>query len=116
MKKIKSLISIILVCVLCVSLCACGGISREDAIGTWSGAYTHNGVSYSRAFALSPTGEYTEASYKNGSFNGTENGTWEIKGRKVILHPDGNTGISVVYKYKGGKLVNAAHEFTKTYN
>ncbi len=50
---------------------------------------------------------------KNGELSSAEEGTWEVKGGKVVLHKDGNMGVSTVYKYKGGALVNNDHEFTK---
>ena len=36
MKTSRIVVALLLVCVVCFSLCACG-ISREEAIGTWSG-------------------------------------------------------------------------------
>ena len=112
MKIAKKLISIVLVCLLCLSLCACG-ISEDKAVGTWTGSYVYNGNSFSVAFILNADGNYSYASYKNGSFNKAESGTWEIKGGKVILHENGNVGISTKYKYKGGALVNNDHQFYK---
>ena len=112
MNKIKNIVSIALVCVICLSLCACG-IKEENAVGTWSGTYVYNGNTFAVAFVLSADGDYAKATYKNGSFSSTEDGTWEVKGGKVVLHEDGNMGISTVYKYKGGALVNNDHEFTK---
>lgn len=73
----------------------------------------YNGSSFSCAFVLSADGTYAEATYKDGSLSSTETGTYEVKGSKVILHENGNMGTSTVYKYKGGKLVNNGHEFTK---
>ena len=113
MKKMKSLIAVILVCAICLTLCACG-IKKEDAIGTWVGSYVYNGNQFTRAFTLSADGTYAEVTYKNGEFSSTETGTYEVKGGKVILHENGNMGISTTYKYKGGALVNNDHEFYKT--
>lgn len=112
MKTSRILVAFLLVCAVCFSLCACG-ISREDAIGTWSGTYVYNGSTFSCAFVLSADGTYAEATYKDGSLSSTESGTYEVKSNKVILHENGNMGTSTVYKYKGGKLVNNGHEFTK---
>ena len=44
---------------------------------------------------------------------GTWTGTYEISGRRVELHPNGEKGHTTPYEYKGGKLVNNDHEFTK---
>ena len=109
----KSLIAIVLVLSVCLSLCACG-ISRENAVGTWSGTYVYEGNTFSCTFVLYESGEYDEVTYKNGSFSSSENGTWEIDGGKVVLHEDGNMGVSTIYKYKSGALVNNNHRFTKS--
>lgn len=108
----KRLISIILVCILCLSLCACG-ISEDEAVGTWSGAYEYNGNDFATAFTLEENGDYIKITFKNGSLSSSETGTWEVKGGKVILHEGGNKGVSTEYKYKGEALVNNKHEFTK---
>ena len=112
MRTTKRLLSIFLVCALCFCLSACG-ISKEDAVGTWSGTYEYNGNMFAVAFVLDAGGDYAEVTYKNGTLSSVEEGTWEIDGGKVVLHKDGNTGISVVYSYKGGALVNNKHEFYK---
>jgi hypothetical protein len=112
MKKYQSLIAVVLLVALSLSLCACG-ISREEAIGAWSGTYVYNGNTFSVAFVLSADGNYAKTSYKNGDFNKAETGTWEIDGGKVVLHENGNTGHSVVYKYQGDALVNNDHKFYK---
>lgn len=113
MKTCKILVAAMLICAVCLSLCACG-ISKAEAVGTWSGSYVYNGNLFSRAFVLAADGTYSEATYKNGSFSDSEIGTYEVKGGKVILHEDGNMGVATEYKYKGGKLVNNGHEFSKT--
>ena len=112
MRKIKSLVAVVLLCVICFSLCACG-ISKKEAIGTWGGSYTYKGNKFVRTFVLGADDEYAEVTFKNGSMSSSEVGTYEVKGNKVILHKDGNKGISTIYKYKGGKLVNNDHEFSK---
>ena len=112
MRIFKSFIAIILVCVICLSLCSCG-ISKEEAIGVWSGSYVYNGNQFSSGFVLSADGTYIQITYKNGNLNSAEEGTYEVKGGKVILHENGDMGISCEYKYKGGKLVNNGHEFYK---
>ncbi len=110
LKRVMALVLVAVIC--CAFLCACG-ISEEEAVGTWTGSYTYNGNDFSVAFVLSADGTYSEATIKNGSLNGTEKGTWEVDGGKVVLHPNGDTGHSVTYKYKDGALVNNGHEFTK---
>ena len=112
MKKSKLLIVLALVGIICFSLCACG-ISREEAVGTWSGTYVYEGNTFAVAIVLSEEGNYGKASYKNGSFNSSESGTWEIKGGKVVLHRDGDMGVSTEYKYKGDALVNNVQKLYK---
>ena len=112
MKKIKIMILVALVCLICISLCACG-ISKEDAVGLWSGTYVYEGNQFACAFVLTEGGDYYKETFKNGSLSSSEIGTYEVKNGKVILHEDGNMGISTEYKYSGGKLVNNGHKFTK---
>ncbi|MBO5859980.1 MAG: hypothetical protein J6R20_09440, partial [Clostridia bacterium] len=89
-------------------------ISRKEAIGTWSGSYEYDGNSFSATFVLEEDGDYAYLSYKNGSYNKTEGGTWECKGGKVILHEEGNRNISSEYTYKDNALVNNDHYFYKS--
>ena len=112
MRKLKVLISAVLVCAICFSLCACG-LSEKDAVGTWSGTYVYNGNQFVCAFVLSADGTYSEVTYKNGSLSSAETGTYEVKGGKVFLYEKGGLGSYTEYKYKDGKLVNNGHEFTK---
>lgn len=111
MKTTKRIVSLSLVLVLVLMLCSCG-ISREEAIGTWSGTYTYDGSLYSVAFVLSSNGSYAKAVVKNGSLSSSEMGTWEVEGGAVVLHAR-NGGGTTRYKYKGGALVNNGHKFTK---
>lgn len=113
MKKTRSILALALVCMLCVTLCACG-INEEEAVGTWSGTYVYNGNSFAVAFVLSADGNYSSVIYQNGSFHSSEEGTWEIDAGDVVLHENGNMGIATRYEFKGGKLVNNDHEFTKS--
>ena len=101
MKKIKCIVSIALVCVICLSLCACG-IKEADAVGTWSGTYVYNGNTFAVAFVLSADGDYAKATYKNGSFSSTEDGTCLPQFEGFItydeLEPVGSDAIST-YDY-----------------
>lgn len=108
----KKAVSLILALVMCLSLIACSA-SKEDLVGTWSGSWTYNGNQFERTFVLKNDGTYTSVMYKNGQYYETESGTYEISGRTVDLHPNGDEGQSTPYKYKGGKLVNNDHEFVK---
>ena len=110
--KIRSLVAVVLVCALCFTLCACG-ISKDEAVGTWSGSYSYEGNAFSVAFVLSADGEYTKLMYKNGAYYKAESGTGEIEGGDVLLHENGNEGVSTIYKYKGDALVNNDHKYYK---
>lgn len=118
MKNLKCFVAVALICVMLVSLCSCGGISKKDAIGTWSGAYVYNGSQFVTAFALSENGTYAEITYKDGSMANAETGTWEVDDGEVVLYENGNKNYdigvtSTRYQYKSGVLVNSGHEFRK---
>lgn len=108
----KKAISLILALVLCLSLCACSP-SKEDLVGTWSGSWTYKDNQFEETIVLKDDGTYKSAMYKNGKHHESESGTYEINGRTVELHPNGDEGCTTPYKYKGGKLVNNDHEFFK---
>lgn len=108
----KKALALFLVAVLCLSLVACAP-SKEKLVGTWSGSWTYNGNEFTRTFVLESDGTYTEVMYKNGEYYKTETGTYEIRGRNVDLHPNGDKNQSTPHKYRGGKLYNADHAFVK---
>lgn len=112
MKKIVSIVALVVLFSLCLSLCACG-IEKKDVVGTWGGSYTYEGNSFSVGLALTDGGDYAKVTYKNGSLKSEESGTYEIDGRKVKLHPDGNKNSTTEYKYKDGTLENNGHKLTK---
>jgi hypothetical protein len=112
MKKIKILVAAVLLCSMLLSLCACS-VKKEDVIGAWSATYTYQGNEYACMFTLSDDGNYHYVSFKNGVLSTIEDGTFEINGSKVVLHRDGNEGVSRTYKAKGEHLVNNGHEFSK---
>ena len=112
MKKTKAAISLIMVVSICLVLVACG-ISQDEVVGTWSGTWEYNGKLIACAIVLNANGSYAKAIVKDGSDTSAEVGTYEIKGSEVRLHPNGNTGDTIAYKYKGGALVNNGHELYK---
>lgn len=111
--RINKIIALVLAAMMCCVLLSACGISESDAVGTWSGTYVYDGNNFAVAFILSADGEYSKATVKNGEVSSTETGVWEIDGGKVVLHKDGNFGVSTEYKFKGGALVNNDHEFYK---
>ncbi len=113
MKKIKSIVAAIMVCVICLSLCSCA-VKKEDVTGTWSSSWVYNGNEIACMFTLNENGKYNEVTFKNNTLYKVENGTYEIKGSKVILHLNGNEGISTEYKFRNDKLVNNKHEYIKS--
>ncbi len=112
MKTLKRTLVLVLILTMVLCLASCG-LEAEEVLGTWVGAYEYEGNSFSRAFVLDADGTYAEVTYKNGALSSTEVGTFEVKGKHVRLHPDGNTGITVEYDYKGEALVNNDHEYYK---
>ena len=108
----KKILAIGIVLIICISLCACG-ISKEEAIGTWSASWVYNGNNISSAFVLEVDGTFSEVTYRNGSLSSTLTGTYEIEGSKVFLYENGNKGSFMEFKYSGGALVNAGHKYYK---
>ena len=111
MRKLKSVLSLALILGLCLSLAACA-LSEDDVVGVWTCSYVYNGNDLDVAFALDEDGTYAEVINRNGVLSSTEVGTWEIDGRRVLLHPDGEPG-TTPFNYKGGKLENNDHYFTR---
>ena len=108
MKKIKSLISAILACLLCIILCSC--VSKDTAAGTWRDNYIYNGSEFSVTLVLEENGHYTYVSYKNGSLSKAMEGEWETIGNEVCIYTE--TG-STSYDYIDGKLANGSQNLTK---
>ncbi len=108
-------ISLCLVIVLLIGILAACGISKDELVGSWTGTYTYNGNRFDVAIVFKSSGSYSKATMKNGTLSSTETGDWEIKGGKVILYSDAATyhGVSTTYNYKGGKLENNNHYFSK---
>ena len=111
MKKIRFCLTLVLLCAICISLCACG-LSEEQVVGTWSSTYEFYGSNFNNSFTLSADGTYSRTVYKDGVLSPSESGTWTIEGNKVCLFKDDNSS-NPEYTYKGGKLVNGGHTFTK---
>ena len=107
----KRLFLIAVACALCFCLCACG-ISKDKAVGSWSGTYEYNGNQFSVDFVLEANGQYFKETYKNGSLDSMEDGTWEVREGKVILHEYGDIAYTK-YTYRGSALSNNNHKFYK---
>ena len=111
----KKFLSLLLVAVLCLSMVGCG-LSEEDAVGIWSGAYTYNGNDFVVVFELFDDGSYIEVIEKNGSIHKVDMGTYTIEkgllGTDVVLDSDTEPG-TTRYEYRGGALYNNDHKFTK---
>lgn len=111
MKKIRICLALVLICAVCISICACG-LNKEDVIGVWSCTYEFDGSEFYNEFTLSADGTYSKTVHKNGSISSNESGTWTIEGNKVCLFESENSA-NTEYTYRGGKLINADHKFTK---
>ena len=111
-KRIRILAILMAALMLSMSLSACSKATKDDVVGTWAGAWKYEGKTIGVGFVLKSNGQYTKSVLTNGKVTSTTTGTWELDGNKVILH---NKDKSMTeYKYKGGKLYNADHEFTKS--
>ena len=129
----KKVWAILLVLVLCLSLCACGGnadgdnsgptkptqiegnkLTADNVVGTgWQCTYhTDDDNKIYTRFMLAEDGTYKQLIAINELFDRYENGTYEVKGGKLYLYLNGDTNSSTVYEYKNKNLVNDGHEFT----
>ena len=126
MKKVKSLISIILVCSFCFCLSSCGNLKRydvdteedtvfdeEDAEGTWTGTYFYDGNSMFVELVLNKDGTYDETLHRNGRLYKNETGRWKIVGDEVRLYFYITQNIFEPYTVTNGKLVSGKIELTK---
>lgn len=113
MKKIKILVAVALLCSICLSLCACSSLKKEDITGTWSATYYYQGNEYACTFTLSDDGGYHYTLFKDGLLSTIEDGTYAIKGEKVMLYRNGSKEISRTFKSEGEYLVNNGNNFAK---
>ena len=93
-------------------LCACDA-SMDDITGAWSGSCTYKGDSFTQKLSLNLDGTYQKLVYKNGSYNGTEKGTYELNGKTVTLNPYDKTEGHTDYEYKNGALLNGYYKLHK---
>lgn len=108
-RSLKTILVLLLALLMALSLTAC--VSGKKLVGTWSGAWIYEGNTIACGFVLSENKSYAETTLKNGEVSSMNTGRWEVKGNKLILHHS-ESGITE-YTYKGGKLYNNNHEFTK---
>lgn len=108
MKIFRKLISLVLVCILCFSLCACA--TENSVTGTWTDRYIYEGNEFFVTIVLEDNGHYTYVSYKNGDLSKAMEGDWEITGGEVCLYTE--TG-SIRYEYNGENLVNGSQSLAK---
>ena len=116
MKNKKVWIVVAAIAVVCVCVCAglwIGGNKPLEPAGTWHGTYTYNGNAFETTYILNEDGTNFKETYKNGSFSSNESGTYTATEKSVMLHKDDNKSTAVEFTYKGGKLVNDDHKFTK---
>ena len=115
MKKTLCILAAIL---MVISLVSCNSVSKEDLVGTWSGAWTYNGNVIAEGITFYSDGNYDMVMLKNDSVYKVQNGDYEIKGDKVLVY----NGDSIVhhgewmeYTYKDGKLENNGHYLEKSF-
>lgn len=88
-------------------------VKQSKIVGTWDGSWTYEGSSFEKIILFEADSTFTSLTYKNGSVNDLDMGSYEIKGKKVILHSSINNGVMTEYKYKRGKLFNNGHGLSK---
>lgn len=110
--NLKKIIAFVLALVLCLSLAACS-VSTDDLAGVWVGEWDYQGNNYKRGIVFNSDGSYISVLNKNGSLHESEEGTYEIDGRNVDLHPNGEQGITTPFKYKHKNLYNGDHKYIK---
>lgn len=108
----KKAVALLLALVMVLALCGCG-LSSGDLVGVWNGSWEYNGNMINEIIAFESNGHYEKAVYINGNPYSTESSTYEIKGNKLILHKNDDTGYTE-YKYHNGKLTNNKHDLTKS--
>ena len=94
----RKILSLILVLVLCMSLCACGGSSGKSGfVGTWTGT-DKNGVSCSVIFKSNGSFLLTHDQY------GSRSGEWELFENGTVAATDDNYGATFIFSLNGDTL------------
>ena len=105
---------VVLVLSIVFMICGCGKtIKSDDLVGVWIGSWEYNGNHIEMGIQFDSDGTYGKISYSNGSVADVEEGTYEIKGSKVICYVNGDSGVKKIYKYDGEDLVNNDHHLSK---
>lgn len=98
----KKPIALLLVMVICLSLCACGGNQEEvkNALqGTWTAKWTYAGTQISRYYTFKGN-TYTTGGVAIFGEVQTETGTFEVMDTCIRLTPDdGSSAIELDYTY-----------------
>lgn len=98
----KKPIALLLVMVICLSLCACGGNQEEvkNALqGTWTAKWTYAGMQISRYYTFKGN-TYTTGGVAIFGEVQTETGTFEVMDTCIRLTPDdGSSAIELDYTY-----------------
>jgi len=101
------------VLILIILLASLIPVKQSKIVGTWDGSWTYEGNSFEKIILFETDSTFTSLTYKNGSASDLDMGTYEIRGKKVILHSSINNGVMTEYKYKRGKLFNNGHGLSK---
>ena len=113
MKRMKRIVAIAMIATMMILLCSCGSPKYSDMAGLWIGEWVYEGAEIKKAIEFTIDGKYGEITFRDGVLSGGEEGTYEIKGRKVFCYENGNKGTYTKYKYKSGKLINNKHAIIK---
>lgn len=84
----KKVISGILCIVLCLSLCACGGVQSDLRKGIWCREFSALGINMLEEYEFESNGKFVKMNYMNGAFSDMEMGTYEVIETQTVLTYD----------------------------
>lgn len=112
-----SFAAVVMAVVLLFILTGCGSaVEQDDVVGTWKCSYTDSEgtepaeMEFELVFA--DDGTFTYNAYINGEEAGYDNGTYEIKDKKLALHSSVDNEDKEC-EISGDKLVFFENEYTK---
>lgn len=111
-KRICMLSIVITILIITALLNGCGSVSSGDLIGIWSGSWEYEGKQINSSIQFERDGSYVQITYTDGNLSSTEDGTYTIEGKKVLLI-DNQYGSTSPYNYSNGKLKQNNHTFAK---
>ena len=94
-------------------LTGCGSVTQDDIVGTWNSSYTgESGAEIEQVLVFEADGTYSWDRYLDGEEAAYDNGTYELDGKKLILHSSVD-GEDKECKVSGGSLEFFDDKYTK---